>query len=148
LYIFSLLVNIIKPLLYIEKNAKTRTMDKNDFINFLNTFSVLPGTEGILILSPRGEVIYSHFNSISEGSNPTEKISTALNNFKERMGKIDIGQFENMLIQGEKEKLVLYQGSYKNFAVVVKGNEQLDIREVKKTIGAFLADLEPGTRIQ
>lgn len=64
------------------------------------------------------------------------------------MGKIDIGQFENMLIQGEKEKLVLYQGSYKNFAVVVKGNEQLDIREVKKTIGAFLADLEPGTRIQ
>jgi len=123
-------------------------MDKNDFINFLNTFSVLPGTEGILILSPRGEVIYSHFNSISEGNNPTERISTALNNFKDRMGKIDIGQFENMLIQGEKEKLVLYQGSYKNFAVVVKGNEQLDIREVKKTIGAFLADLEPGTRIQ
>lgn len=123
-------------------------MDKNDFINFLNTFSVLPGTEGILILSPRGEVIYSHFNSIPEGSNPTQKISAALNNFKERMGKIDIGQFENMLIQGEKEKLVLYQGSYKNFAVVVKGNEQLDVREVKKTIGAFLADLEPGTRIQ
>lgn len=123
-------------------------MDKNDFINFLNTFSILPGMEGILILSPKGEVIYSHFNSKSAGSDPTQKISAALNNFKERMGKIDIGQFENMLIQGEKEKLVLYQGSYKNFAVVVKGNEQLDVREVKKNIGVFLADLEPGTRIQ
>jgi predicted regulator of Ras-like GTPase activity (Roadblock/LC7/MglB family) len=122
-------------------------MDKNVFINFLNTFSVLPGMEGILILSPKGEVIYSHFNSITKGSNPTQKISEALTNFKERMGKIDIGQFENMIIQGEKEKLVLYQGSYKNFAVVVKGNEQLDVREVKKTISAFLADLEPGTRI-
>jgi predicted regulator of Ras-like GTPase activity (Roadblock/LC7/MglB family) len=123
-------------------------MDKNDFINFLNTFSILPGMEGILILSPRGEVIYSYFNSIPKGSDPTQKISSALNNFKERMGKIDIGQYENMIIQGDKEKLVLYQGSYKNFAVVVKGNDQLDVREVKKTIGAFLADLEPGTRIQ
>jgi len=123
-------------------------MDKNDFINFLNTFSVLPGMEGILILSPRGEVIYSHFNSKPEGSNPSEKVSAALNHFKERMGKIDIGQFENMIIQGEKEKLIFYQGSYKNFAVVVKGNNQLDVREVKKNIGAFLADLEPGTRIQ
>jgi len=122
-------------------------MDKNDFINFLNKFSGLPGMEGILILSPKGDVIYSHFNSISANSNPTQKISEALVNFKEKMGKIDIGQFENMLIQGKREKLILYQGSYKNFAVVVKGNEQLDVREVKKTISAFLAGLEPGTRI-
>ena len=121
-------------------------MDKNNFINFLNKFSGLPGMEGILILSPKGEVIYSHFISTND-SNPNKKISEALNNFKEKMREIDIGQFENMIIQGEKEKLILYQGSYKNFAVVVKGNEQLDVREVKKTIGAFLADLEPGTRI-
>lgn len=102
--------------------------------------------EGILILSPRGEVIYSYFMS-TNNSNPNKKISESLNNFKGKLKEIDIGQFENMLIQGEKEKLILYQGSYKNFVVVVKGNEQLDVREVKKTIGAFLSDLEPGTRI-
>ncbi|MBN2246034.1 MAG: hypothetical protein JW755_09335 [Candidatus Aminicenantes bacterium] len=121
-------------------------MDKNDFINFLNKFSGLTGMEGILILSPRGEVIYSYFMS-TNNSNPNKKISESLNNFKGKLKEIDIGQFENMLIQGEKEKLILYQGSYKNFVVVVKGNEQLDVREVKKTIGAFLSDLEPGTRI-